>query len=234
MSDKGWSDLRDLIKNCNPRWRICSCPEKRTATQLHEEWSINRRSHHKRLLRAVFLCPMCHGPTNEGWVPAGRLGLSEYLDGRVDLSKDARFYWLGYDAACARAGKALRTTRSRKDGRNVYEATFAETKRAYVARFLIGEMPLRRSLQDARAGRATLLPYRIDLSALGQYGCDADYVRGLERLAVWKAEPVMMSLLARVRSGGQLITLYHRDRHRDLRTWGRVAFSLPGSGLYTL
>ena len=163
----------------------------------------------------------------------GRLDLNEYLDGRVDFIKDARFGWLGYDAACDRAGRAMRTTHC-KDWRKVYDTTFAETKKAYAARFASGEMPLRRALLDARARRAVLLPYRIDLTALGEYGCDTDYVRGLERLAVSKAEPVVQALLARVRSDGQSIILYHRDKHRDVRTWGRVAFRLPGSELYTL
>ena len=233
MTDKRWSDLRDQIKRCNPRWHTCSCPEKRTATQLHEEWSINRRSHHKLLLRVAFLCPRCHGPTNEGWFPVGEFGhhldLDEYLDGRVDFSKEARFSYLGNSAARAAALKAAHGYSG-----EVYDTAYAETKKAYVARFMRSAERLRRSLKDAHAGGAMLLPYRIDLSVLGQYGCDTDYVRRLERLAVAKAEPVMQSLLARIRSDGQSIILYVRDQPRDWRTWGRLAFSLPGSGLYTL
>jgi hypothetical protein len=127
------------------------------------------------------------------------------------------------------------TTRC-KDWWKVYGTTYAEVKKAgakvYAARFASGEMPLRRALQDARAGRAVLRPFRINLSALGKYGCDTDYVRGLEQLALSKAEPVVQALLARVRSDGQSIILYYRDTYRDRSTWGRVAFSLPGTGLY--
>jgi hypothetical protein len=233
MTDKGWSDLRERIKRCNPKWHTCSCLEKRAATQLHEEWSINRRSHHKRLLRTAFLCPRCHGPTNEGWFPVFHLNLAEYLDDRFDFSRIARGVELGYRAAYIWAHNAICAAPS-NDWKRIYDAAYAETKEAYTAEFLSGEMPLRRSLKDARAGRATLLPYRIDLSALGQYGCDPGYVRGLELLAATKGKADMLSLLARVRSDGQSIRLYERDRPRDRRTWSRVAFSLPGSRLYTL
>lgn len=236
MTEKGWADFRDQIKRCDPGWRICSCPEKQAATQLHEVWSINRCSHHKRLLRVVFLCPRCHGPTNEGWFPVGgenhHLDLHAYLDGRVDFGEDARFSELGNRAARRAAWKAAQGKRGEVS--KVYDTTYAETKKTYATRFLRNVEQLRHSLEDARAGRALLLPYRIDLSALGQYGCGTDHVRRLERLAVSKAEPVMQSLLARIRSDGQSIILYERDKPQGWRTWGRLAFSLPGSILYTL
>jgi hypothetical protein len=151
------------------------------------------------------------------------------LDGRVDFGKDARFSELGNRAARNAAWKAAQGWQG-----EVYDTTYAEAKKTYAARFLRSIEQLRHSLEDARAGRAMLLPYRIDLSALGQYGCGTGYVRRLEQLAISKAEPVMQSLLARIQSDGQSIILYERDKPWDWRTWGHLAFTLPGSILYTL
>ena len=230
MPAKEWSFFRDRVKHWNPGWRICSCPERRAATQLHEEWSCDDNDHLKRLIRVVFLCARCHGPTNEGWLPVYLLRLDDYLDNRVNLEEEPYFGSTPEQHINAKARMASITAICKNNKLSPRSVFYRRKVR--IARFLNGTARLRRSLKAAREGRTKLVPYGIDLSALKQYGCDTDYVRELERLADSQAKHGVQMLLRRMRFAGLSILLYQRDRPQDRRTWGRVAFSLPGTGLY--
>lgn len=211
MSRTEWNELRKRVKAAHPRWHTCSCAERRKATQLHEEWSINRRAHSKRLRSLTYLCPRCHGPTNEGWLPiwwCSWISLETYLDLTVDLSgrvqlSEARLY----------------IDESRERTRHSEQVASLERHRW--------------GLRHVCTGRARLVPYAVNLSLLSRYGHSVREVRRLERRAAALAAEDLRTLTTRLRTGREPLMVYEFGRRSDRRMWGRIAFSLPGSRLYT-
>ena len=208
-SAKWWSAFRERVKRSNPQWQVCSCPQRRTASQLHEGWACSRRSHTKRLVGVTFLCARCHGPTNEGWLPVGPFNLDTFLGGRLDLSDDMLL--------------PLR--------RRSYIDQTAETRRR--ANWKRAAARLGRTLRGARECRVQLVPYRIDLSALKRFEYSAREIADLQRLAMVQAERRIQALVGRLSMPQQRILLYEQDIPREEQTRGRVAFSMSETGLFT-
>jgi len=204
-----WNSFRARQKK---RTGMLACSHPAKANQLHEEWMFDDSQHLKKLTKLVFLCPRCHGQTNEGWLPVGRFNLADFSEGRVDFS--APDTW---------AGGALR--------RKSYfaGAKLADEQTAFVR----AVESLAADLGHVLKFPAALRPYVVDLSLLNRHGLTEEEHREMEkRFASW-AEETVDGLRTRLLTPSESIEIFEHDQRVDPANWSRVAFCLRKSGLFS-
>lgn len=168
MSRTEWENFRTCIRAHTHNWDRCPmCPENCLARHCDETWKYDDAGHIKQFVKAQFICPGCH------WLksPGAR---------RATWQKQERGDWLPPEKT-PHIYACLGWTKRRV---NVLRKSDFESESR-------GQKALSKLAKAIAAGKVTVSPWKIELSALAQYGYSKRQVQKLEERMAFKASATL-------------------------------------------
>jgi len=156
MTDKEWQDFRGRVKDLNPNWEKCSCPRRCKANALDENWLYDEDNHVKRFVMAKFICQGCH------WLKSPPFRIRTWLEGMS--GKLPPLERTPHIIACLGWTESRVEKLREKD----LQQHFQETEE------------ISKIQKEVELGVAEVLYWKIDLSALKQYGYSRREITWLE------------------------------------------------------
>lgn len=176
-----WAMLRDRHKERFPDWEQCSCPKRCKANALDEHWKYDEANHIKIFTGAAFICKGCH------WLKSPGFRVSTWLrqvDGSLVASLDPPHIisCLGWTQQKVDALRAMDLSRHQMQRGHLAQLD-QQVKQGQAA---IVPSPVERLTQQELArhvmpGQLMIVPWRVDLSALGAYGYDSEEIATFEQ-----------------------------------------------------
>jgi hypothetical protein len=192
MTEGQWTKFRERVKKQNPNWMECSCPKKCKANQLDEQWDFDDEAHTKVFLGAAFICGGCH------WLKSPPFRLSTWLRKEQGLlaaisTSPHIIDCLGWtqEQVDALRAKDLRQHQAQTGLITGLQQQVKGGKAEVIAAPMVPEE--KRAELEAR-GQRVILPWRIDLSALDQYGYSAAEISSFEAAMYKVAEKRLFDL----------------------------------------
>jgi hypothetical protein len=180
LTEKQWRDFRERLKKLSPEWDRCACPKRCKAKTLDEEWDYDQATHTKRMVGAAFICGGCH------WLKTPPFRIKTWLElqsGIVPASSEPPhiIHCLGWNQHQL---DALRVSdlRKRQVEADLLARIDQQVRKGTAA--IVPAPPERlssRELKDlVKPGQIMVVPWRIDLAGLAQYGYSASEIAEFE------------------------------------------------------
>ncbi len=153
ITSKEWKDFRERVKQKDPGWDRCACPKRCRADTLDEEWKYDKQHHVKRFASAKFICGGCHWLKSPPW--RIQTWLKQQAAELPDLDRKPHITdCLGWSEG--------RVIALREGDLAEHSAQIEE---------------LARIEAHVEAGKALVVPWSVDLSALKKYGYSSKEVK---------------------------------------------------------
>lgn len=166
LTKKLWADLRERHKALYPEWNHCACPKRCPAKPLDEKWTYDDASHTKTFLSAAFICNGCHWLKSPGfrmnsWTrpapltsePPHIIHCLGWTQQQVDALRDR-------DLKKHKVETVLRTRLNQQ----------VQQGRAAIVPAPPERLPPQELQRLVKPGQVMIVPWRVDLTALTQYG----------------------------------------------------------------
>jgi hypothetical protein len=180
LTKKQWSGLRQRVKQRDPQWEHCSCPNRCKANDLDEVWTYDHGSHTKIFRSAKFICRGCH------WLKTLPWRIDTWLRSQGGLlapgtSPPHIIACLGWTQARV---DALRATDLRRDqvekGRLAGLLQQVRQRRAAILPTPLERLSSQQLSEAVKAGQTMIVPWRVDLSALAAYAYGQEEIAQFE------------------------------------------------------
>jgi hypothetical protein len=153
ITRKEWKDFRERVKRKDPGWDRCSCPNGCRADTLDEEWEYDKQHHVKRFVSTKFICRGCHWLKSLPW--RIQTWLKQQVGELANVDREPHITdCLGWSEGQV---IALRERDLAEHSAQIEELARIEA--------------------HVEAGKALVVPWSVDLSALKKYGYSGKEVK---------------------------------------------------------
>jgi hypothetical protein len=170
LTQKQWRGVRDRHKDRYHEWEQCSCPKRCKANTLDEKWRYNIATHTKIFLGSEFICPGCH------WFKSPTWRIERWLKSEKGLLLVATkpphiIDCLGWSQQRV---DSLREKDLREHQVNMSQLARLE-EQVKQGQAAVVPAPVERLSHEelsslVKPGQIMIVPWRVDLSALADYG----------------------------------------------------------------
>jgi hypothetical protein len=182
LPDKQWKEMKERYKKLNPEWERCKCPKRCPAAALDEEWRYDQENHIKVFVGANFLCRGCHWFKSlphrmQTWLKQERGAMPK-------LTKPPHIIdCLGLTQDQVDAIRDHDLQLHKRESRNNDELV----QKVRLGKAVILFAPVERLSKQvvsrfAKPDQLLVVPWRVDLTSLAQYGYSQKQVKVFEEL----------------------------------------------------